>query len=174
MVEDFKLARMREVRRNTQEECIISPATVNRSLSTLKLIFNHAAGSRIPVENPTNEVLFLEEGSGRMRILKFEEELAYFQAAGKPLQDIARVVLETGMRPGEVYRMEGVNLDFDRRTIFNPFGKTRAAKRTIPMTAEVWNLLKQRAIAVKGRYAFPSPKNPDKPIGALGKHTTRR
>ena len=49
--------------------------------------------------------------------MSFEEDLAYFQAAGQPLQDIARLILETRMRPEEVYRLAFSNLNFDRRTI---------------------------------------------------------
>ena len=169
MVEDFKGARIREERGNAQDGSKIGPATVNRALTTLKLLFNHAARSGLAVANPTHGVHFLRESPGRMRILTFEEELAYFQAAGQPVQDIARLILETGMRPEEVYRLEFSNLNFDRRTAFNPFGKTRAAKRTVPMTEEVWNLLKQRAIAARSVYVFPSPKNPNIPIGGVRK-----
>ena len=37
------------------------------------------------------------------------------------------------------------------------------------MTEVVWNLLKSRAIASKGSYAFPSPKIPDSPIKGVRK-----
>ena len=37
------------------------------------------------------------------------------------------------------------------------------------MTEEVWTLLKNRAIAARGLYVFPSPKDPDKPIGGVRK-----
>jgi len=97
------------------------------------------------------------------------QQVAYFQAASEPLRDIARVILETGMRPEAVYRMEAADLDFDRRTIFNPRGKTKAARRTTPMTQEVWELLKRRAIAAKGKCIFPSCKDPNRSIGCVRK-----
>ncbi len=169
MVEDFKLARARETRRNAEDGSTVSPATVNRALTTLKLLFNHASRCGFAITNPTMGVKFLEESAGRMRVIGFEEELAYFQAASQPLRDIARVILETGMRPEEVYRMEATNLDFYRRTIFNPHGKTRAAKRMIPMTDEVGQILKGRVAAAKGSYVFPSAKDSSKPIGCVRK-----
>ena len=169
MVEDFKLARIREERRNAHDGSTVSPATVNRALTTLRLKFNYASRYGLAVQNTTRGVQFLEEDPGRMRVLTFEEELAYMQTTNQPLREIARIMLDTGMRPEEVFRMEFANLDFEHRTVFNPFGKTPAAKRTVPMTEEVWNLLKSRAIAAKGRYVFPSPKNPDRPIKGVRK-----
>ncbi len=167
MVEDFKLARIREKRRNARDGSTVSAATVNRALTTLKLLFNHAHRRGLAIENPTDGVALLQESGGKMRVVTFEEELAYFQAASQCLQDIARVILDTGMRPEEVYRMEVENLDFQRRTIFIPFGKTRAAKRTIPMTDEVWELLKKRAVEARGHYVFPSPRKSNGPIGGV-------
>ena len=169
MIEDFKLARIVEERQNSKDGETVSPATVNRALTTLKLIFNRAAKDGFPISNPTNDVAFLEEGEGQIRVISFEEELAYFQAASQPLRDIARIMLETGMRPEEVYRMKFGNLDFLQRTIFNPFGKTKASKRTLPMTDEVFEVLKRLATEAVGQYVFPSPKNPDKHIGGVRK-----
>ena len=169
MVEDFKQARIREKRRNAHDGSTVSTATVNRALTTLKLIFNHARRCGFAVENPTEGVKLLAESTGSIRVVSVEEELAYLQAASQPLRDIGKVMLETGMRPEEVFRVEPAIIDFNRSTISIPFGKTKAARRTIPMTEEVRELLKNRAIAARGRYLFPSPKNPDRPIGSVRK-----
>jgi integrase len=90
-------------------------------------------------------------------------------AASQPLQDIARIILETGMRPEEVFRIETANLDFAQRTIFNPFGKTRAARRKLTMTEDVLSILKARAVAARTQYVFPSPDNLERPIGSVRK-----
>ncbi len=68
---------------------------------------------------------------------------------------VGKLMLDTGMRPEEVFRMEFANLDFERRTAFNPFGKTPAGKKDGSHDRGVWNLLKSRAIAAEGQYAFP-------------------
>jgi integrase len=79
------------------------------------------------------------------------------------------------MRPEEVFRMQVRNLDFSRREIFNPHGKTAAAKRTIPMTSEVYEILKKRTSGTQSRWIFYSPSRPgkpawlDRPIGSVRK-----
>jgi integrase len=169
MVDDFKPARLLEKRWGEDGERTVGNATVNRALSTLRLIFNYAERCGYPVRNPMRGIQFLDEGGGRMRIISLEEEISYMTTSSQPLKDIARAMLDTGMRPEEVFRTEVVNLDFAQRTIFNPFGKTPAARRKLTMTEEVWSVMKDRAVAARGRYAFPSPENPDMPIGSVRK-----
>jgi integrase len=168
MVEDFKMARIREKRWDDDNEVTVSGATVNRALSTLRLMFHYAERQGYQVSNPVRNVTLFKE-CGRMRIISLEEEVAYVATARQPLRDIARVILDTGMRPEEVFRIEIGNLDFVQRTIFNPFGKTEAARRKLTMTDDVWSVLKKRAIAAKSLYAFPSPENPNVPIGSVRK-----
>ena len=134
MVEDFKLARIGEARRNAKDGSTVSRATVNRALTTLKLLFHHAEKCGYAVSNPTRGVAYLSEGNGRMRVVGFEEEIAYMTKASQPLKDIAQIILDTGLRPEEVFRIRVEHLDFAARTIFNPFGKTKAARRKVTMT----------------------------------------
>lgn len=98
-----------------------------------------------------------------------DEEQAYFAAASQPLIDIARIILDTGMRPEEAFRIEISNIDLGQRTIFNPFGKTAAARRKLTMTGDVWAILKRRAVLSKSRYVFPSPAKLEEPIGSVRK-----
>jgi integrase len=169
MVEEFKLARSKEERRNANDGSIVSPVTVNRALTTLKLLFHHAEKCGYGVSNPTKGVVYFSEGSGRMRVVSFEEELLYLAKASQPLKDIAQIILDTGLRPEETFRIRVENLDFDARTIFNPFGKTRAARRKVTMTADVHEILKGRAKTAKGPFVFPSKIGTDKPIGSVRK-----
>jgi integrase len=141
---------------------------VNRALSTMRLIYNYAERCSFLVSNPVKHVTFYRE-SGSTRIISPEEEQAYLAAASQPLQDIARVMLDTGMRPEEVFRIETSNLDFVQATIFNPFGKTAAARRKLTMTIEVRSLLKKRTLVSKSPYVFSSPDNPEKLIGSVRK-----
>jgi integrase len=120
------------------------------------------------VSNPVKHVTFYRE-AGSTRILSPEEERAYLAAASQPLRDIARVMLDTGMRPEEVFRIETAKLDFIERTILNPFGKTAAARRKLTMTDEVWSILKRRSISSNSPYVFSSPDNAEKPIGSVRK-----
>ena len=169
MVEDFKLARIREKRWNDKEETEISGATVNRALSTLRLLFNYAIDKcEYQLSNPVRKVEFFEE-SGKTRIISLTEEISYLAHASQPLEDIARLMLDTGMRPEEVFRIEVANVDLTRRTIFNPFGKTDAARRKLTMTADVWAILKGRLEKAKSRYVFASPDDASRPVGSVRK-----
>ena len=171
MVEDFKMARSREERKNAKDGSIISPATVNRALTTLKKLFNHAEKSGYGIANPVRDVEFLNEGPGRMRVVSFEEEIKYLANASKTLKDIAQIILDTGLRPEEVFRIRVEHLDFVAMTIFNPFGKTRAARRTVMMTAEVGAILKRRGRSQKARSFFGRSAAETNRSGACVRHT---
>lgn len=86
-------------KKNTQQ---LRPATINRELACLKHLFKHNEDS-IP-KNPVKGVKFLDEDNEQTRVLNGEEQKLYLLAASQPLQDIATLMLETGMRPEEVYR----------------------------------------------------------------------
>jgi hypothetical protein len=79
------------------------------------------------------------------------------------------IKLDTGLRPEETFRIRVEHLDFTARTIFNPFGKTKAARRKVTMTADVHAILKGRAKVAKGPFVFPSKSSTDKPIGSVRK-----
>jgi len=169
MVEDFKVARIGEERRNAKDGSTISPATVNRALTTLKLLYHYGEKCGYSVSNPTKGVAYLAEGNGRTRVVSFEEEIKYLSKASQPLRDIAHVILDTGLRPEEAFRIRVENLDFTARTIFNPFGKTKAARRKVTMTDDVYELLKCRAAKAKGAFVFPSKGDPSRPINSVRK-----
>jgi integrase len=172
MVEDFKSARKRETKQKASEGRTIKNATVNRALTTLKLLFHQAERSGYSVKNPVAGVAMFPEPLDSMRVISFEEQAAYLSETSQPLRDVARVMLDTGMRPEEVFRMRVENIDFKQKTIFNPFGKTKAARRTIPMTDDVMFLLKARVKAVEEKespFVFQSPHDFQKPVGSVKK-----
>jgi integrase len=169
IVEDFKMARSKEERKNTKDGSIVAHATVNRALTTLKKLFNHAEKCGYSITNPVRNVEFLDEGPGRMRVVSFEEEIKYLARASQPLRDIAQIILDTGLRPEEVFRIRVEHLDFATLTIFNPFGKTRAARRTVTMTAEVCAILRGRAKSAKGPFVFMAKRGGDIPIRSVRK-----
>jgi integrase len=168
-VENYKSDRIKEDRRNADDGSKVTGATVNRSLTTLKLMFGRAEKCGFGVSNPVRGVAYLPESAGRIRVVSFQEELTYLSKTSQPLRDIAQTILDTGLRPEEVFRIRVENIDFAARTIFNPFGKTKAARRTVTMTEAVWTALKRRAKTAKGSYVFPSKKHTDRPIASVRK-----
>lgn len=172
MVEDFKSARRHEMRQKAKDGRAITGATVNRALTTLKLLYHQAERSGYGVKNPVVGVSMFPEPVDSMRVITFEEQAAFLSKASQPLSDIARVMLDTGMRPEEVFRIRAENIDVKQKTIFNPFGKTKAARRTIPLTDDVLFLLKARlkeAADTGTPFVFPSPSNAQKPVGSVKK-----
>lgn len=171
MVEDFKSARKLE-RIQWANNRFVTGATVNRALTTLKLLFHQAERSGYAVKNPVVGVSMFREPLDSMRVISFEEQAAYLAEASQPLHDIAKIILDTGMRPEEVFRMRVENLDFKLKAIFNPHGKTKAARRTIPMTDDARSLLELRvkeATKLGTPYVFPSPHYVQRPIGSVKK-----
>jgi integrase len=53
--------------------------------------------------------------------------------------------------------------------LFNPHGKTKAAKRRIPLTATARSIPHKRVLAAKGPYVFGSEKDSNNPITQLNK-----
>ena len=131
----------------------LRPGTVNREMSCLKHLFSRNSGL-IP-HNPVKGVKFLDEDNQQTRVLSREEENLYLLAASQPLQDIATIMVETGMRPEEVYRIRRENVHIDKGYVFNPFGKTKAAKRKVPLSETASAVLSKRLEDAKGEYLFP-------------------
>jgi hypothetical protein len=80
MVEDFRASRLREARRNAKDGSTVSVATVNRALSTLRVIYK-----RLGLKSPTRKGMFAKE-EGQTRVVTVDEETAYLRAASQPLR----------------------------------------------------------------------------------------
>jgi integrase len=100
------------------------------------------------------------------------------QAGAASPVDVAKVILHTGMRPEEVFRLELRNVDLRRKTIFNPWGKTDAARRAVLLDEDASAIMKRRidlAQQACSRFAFWSPGGPGRaantgrPIGSVRK-----
>ena len=111
----------------------------------------------------------LAEHNLHMRVVSPEEESAYLAAASQPLRDVATIILETGMRPGEVFhlRREDVNLEIGFLQV--PQGKTLFARRTIPLTRRALTVCSRRVSEATTEWVFPSRNDPERPIGWLRK-----
>ena len=77
-------------------------------------MFNHALKERYDFRNPVSKVEFLPEDNEQTRVLTFEEQHRYLAVASKTLKDVAGLMLETGMRPEEVYRITVENVTLEQ------------------------------------------------------------
>jgi len=80
----------------------------------------------------------------REHVVTQEEESRYLAAASEPLASVAVVLIETGLRPDECYRLrwEFITWTSGKNGIFLvTYGKTAAARRVLPMTPRVRRVL---------------------------------
>lgn len=114
----------------------VSKTTANRSLATLKMVFNLGIRWGLIKENPVTKVEFYRESRGRVRFLSREEQQALLSCCSKRLRDVVVVALRTGMRRGELLGLRKKDVDFKRGLLMLTRTKTDKA-RQIPMTDEV-------------------------------------
>lgn len=142
----------------------LRPATVNRELACLKALFNHALKSHETLRNPVSRVKPLEEDNQQTRVLSYEEQEQYLAAATPMLRDVATLILESGMRPEEVYRIRPENVHLSDGHLFNPFGKTKAARRRVPLTSLAKSVLGRRMEGLERPYLFPCETDAARPV----------
>ena len=87
---------------------------------------------------------------GVMRIVSPEEEELYLKEAEQPLHDVAVLMLNTGMRPMEIFSLHSKHAFDDYVQVEE--GKTVFARRTIPVNERVLEVLKRRK---NGSWLFP-------------------
>ncbi len=132
-LEDFKLMRLNEV----------SPATVNRSLSVLRHLFNLAKRwKKFYGDNPVSIVGMLEEHNQVERILSVEEQSRLLDSSIGYLRPIITTALNTGMRRGEILTLKWSDVDLDMNMITINQTNTKSKKqRKIPVSSRMRSLL---------------------------------
>jgi integrase len=143
----------------------ISNATVNRELACLKKVFSNLVADGVLISNPARFVDFLAEENESGRVLNRDEEQLYLSAASQPLRDYAVLLIETGVRPNELCRLAArdVHLERDKPYLVVTDGKTRAARRSIPLSIRAAEVLTERLANSKGKYVFPGGRGGDDP-----------
>jgi integrase len=95
---------------------------------------------------------------GRELTIDPETEAKLLAVARQPVKDVLIVIQDTGMRPDEVFRIRTENINWSQRLIFNPNGKTRAARRHVPISERMLQLLVVRCSDKQEGWLFPSPR----------------
>lgn len=168
-VERFKMYRSQQPRKNALDGHLVTPAAVNRDLAVLRILFNYAMRLRIAKENPVAQVKLFREKNTHMRVVSAEEESHYLSAASPFLHDVAVLMLDTGMRPGEIYRLRREDVDLQLRSVHVRSGKTTNATRHIPLTDRAHCVLTQRFQNATSEWLFPCPFDTSKPIADVRK-----
>jgi integrase len=125
-------------------------ASVNSALRAVRRVLNLAeewgAIDRAP------DITLLRGEHHREHVISPQDEAKYLAAASDPLAPIATVLVDTGLRPEECFKLrwEHVNFASGRHGTLRVIqGKTAAARRTLPMTSRVRTLLEARWEKVK-------------------------
>ena len=118
-VEEFMVWRSRQLRKHGKDRPV-TPATVNRALTTLKRIYSYADALAINIRNPVRHVKFLKKSSGRIRVLSLEEIDKYLCGSKGDLRDLAILAGETGGRPAEILSLHKADLQIVGRSFHCP------------------------------------------------------
>jgi integrase len=120
-------------------------SSVNSSLQVLRRVMRLAALWGAVDVAPLIKMLPGERH--REHVVKPDEETRYLAAAPQPLASVAAILIDTGMRPDECYRLrwESVTWTNGRNgTILVTHGKTVAARRVLPLAVRAKNILQAR------------------------------
>jgi integrase len=129
-----------------------SPANGNAALRTLRRMLGKATEWGI-LQAPPRIKLLKEQG--REIVIGPQVEAKLLAAAKQPLRDVIVIMQDTGMRPQDVFRLRWEHVNWQKRTLFVPHGKTKNSRRYVPMSSRVMDAFSLRT---KGspEWVFPS------------------
>jgi integrase len=120
-------------------------STVNSSLRVARRVLRLAVELGAAETSPKIKLLSGERH--RERVVTLQEEAKYLSAAPEPVASIASVLCDTGLRPEECFRLrwEAITWVNGRNgVLLVTHGKTAAARRVLPMTPRVRDILERR------------------------------
>jgi integrase len=126
----------------------VKAATVNRGLATLRRALRLAQEWRVIDRVPRIRLLSGERS--REFVLSHEQETTYLEGTSQPLADISLLILDTGLRVGEVVALEWPNVHTEPvgkakfGFVHVQKGKGKNAKRNVPLTARARAMLLAR------------------------------
>lgn len=95
------------------------------------------------------------KAAGREIRIDAEMERALLDHLERDCADVFVIMLDCGMRPEEVLRMEWKNVHWDRSENFISKGKTPASRRFVPMPDRMVEVLRKRQALVESDWVFP-------------------
>jgi integrase len=135
----------------------VAPATVNRELACLRHVFSKAIAWGLAGDNPVRKVKLFREDNQRLRFLTVEEFKNLVACCPEHLRPLVIAAFHTGMRRGELLRLQWVDVDFQHGLIHVRDSKNGTGRR-IPMNgvvAETMRTLKGNAAAAEHVFRLP-------------------
>jgi len=130
-----------------------SAANVNRARRTLRRMLGKAQEWKLIRFAPK---IKLAKEYGRSAVLDTDSEAKLLVVAKQPLKDVLIVMLDTGMRPQEVFSIRWEDVNWETGTIFIPRGKTRNARRYVPISQRLRIVLENRFLKNREGWVFPA------------------
>ena len=155
-----------KVWRSTEHQ--VRDITIRHDLHALSTFFKFGIKQRWTRENPIRNVKIPSDTDAvRIHVITPVEEKEYFARAAKNrnLFDLARLIRNQGMRPEEVISLRKADIDLDHSQLHIRTGKSKAARRTLDLTAESRSILAARCQS-PSIWIFPSDRK-------TGKHLER-
>jgi integrase len=132
-------------RKATDEKRGLAISSINSSIRVLRRVLNLAVEWGVIESAPKLRLLPGERH--RERVITQEEEIRYLAASSPLLRDVATVLVDTGMRPDECYRLRWEDVTWvngRNGNLLVTHGKTAAARRVLPLTPRVRAILESR------------------------------
>jgi site-specific recombinase XerD len=131
-----------------------STATVNRGLATLRRALRLAQRWKVIDHFP--QVRLLAGEHEREFVLSRKDEARYLASGPQPLRDAALLMVDTGLRVGEVLALEwsDVRLCPEPGFVQVREGKSRYARRAVPLTTRSRDMLQARRKAAQSLSVF--------------------
>lgn len=145
----------------TRYGTLIKPRTIQAELDQLNLALNWMRKNRYIVSNPIEGFEKVAQDRPKKIMIdtgreRGDEWQRLYNAACDDLKPLLVVLYETGMRPGEVFKMRWDWIDLFKRVIRIPADAEKTGDgRTIPISGALFELL--RNIPQNSDLVFPSP-----------------
>jgi integrase len=152
-IEKFIAWRSGQTSKKTKK--LIARKTVNFDLFVLKMIFKRLSEAKLIRGNPARQVKQLTEVENAFHVISRDEEKKYLMACPQPLQDVATVMIETGMRCGEVYQLRKQDVNLTQGFVKVAKGKTKSSIRRVHLSDRAQRILSHRMERFDGEYLFP-------------------
>ncbi len=152
-VEDFIVWRSGQTSRQTKD--FITRETINTELIILKGVFNRLVDSKILSDNPARRLKQLKANERSFHVISKDEEKRYLLACPQPLSDVAALMLETGMRCGEVYHIRRQDVHLSQGFLEIVSGKTKTSRRRVHLSERAQKILLYRINKFTGENLFP-------------------
>jgi integrase len=136
-----------------------SPYSRNCAIRTMRRMLGKARDWKFIREVPRVKSVKVDAKS---RLVTEADERALLPACPRPLRDVLTIMLDSGMRNGEVVRMRLEHISWEGAFYFNPKGKSRKARRVVPLSERVIVILRtiqqEQEGGIEG-WVFPSEKS---------------